>query len=286
MRKFYYNRLCPASRQRLWDCSAEPVICHREVFSDSFCLLFQRLLGLNSQAGFLLSPLHLWLVHTGWEQETGVQRWALPSVIPTAPPHPPLFPLCSWSPTKYTSNLQSPSHPVCSHFEFSVFSIFPQLGGWVRTPKALTLKWGPEFLEICISWDFWSTHTHAQTYTTHTPSAIDREDRISRVSVAHHQWMRAPCLSWKFLELITDGLWTMREKAWHEGSCDPCHSDDLAASLDPESDPAVRASGKYLCHEDKATHGSCCLFAYPHPIYSSSSVKQMFQPYICKCFWL
>ena len=218
-------------------------------------------------------------------------------------------PHCSSSPTaistvllvthRYTSNLQSPSHPVCSHFQFSMFSTFPLLGGRVRTPEACTLKWGPEFLEMCISWDFWSTHMHIHTHSctnlhthsctnlhAHTPSAINREDRISQVSVACHQWMRAPSLSWKFLELITDGFWTMREKAWHEGSCDPCHSDDLAASLDPESAPAVRASGKYLRHEDKATHASCCLLAYPHPIYSGSSVKQMFQPYICKCFWL
>lgn len=177
---------------------------------------------------------------------------------------------------------------------FSVFHVFNLSSSWGTSENSWSMhsQVGP--------WIFRNLHqlrllehTHAHTHTfmhkptcTHTPSAINREDRISQVSVACHQWMRAPSLSWKFLELITDGFWTMREKAWHEGSCDPSHSDDLAASLDPELAPAVRASGKYLCHEDKATHASCCLLAYPHPIYSGSSVKQMFQPYICKCFWL
>lgn len=75
------------------------------------------------------------------------------------------------------------------------------------------------------------------------------------------------------------------EKPWHPGSWEPCLEDDLAASLAPESAPVVRASGNDLCHEDKATQASCCLLAYPHPIYRGSPVKQMFQPYSCKGFW-
>lgn len=75
-----------------------------------------------------------------------------------------------------------------------------------------------------------------------------------------------------------DGKWVLNSEAkgLALGSCEPCCSDDLAASLDPEPAPLVRVSGKQLCHEDKATHANCCLLADPQPIYSVGPGKQMF----------
>lgn len=108
----------------------------------------------------------------------------------------------------------------------------------------------------------------------HIPSTIHQGDRICMHGVRPTEEVRS--LSWKLLEMIADRLWTVKERAWHKGSREPCHSDDLAATPSPEPAPVVRASGKHLCHEDKATQANCCLFAYPHPIYSVSPVKQMF----------
>lgn len=93
--------------------------------------------------------------------------------------------------------------------------------------------------------------------------------------------MRAPASAGSFWRWLKLGFWTVRERPWHS-SCEPSHSDDVAASLDPEPASMVRASGEYLHHEDKATHANSCLSADPCPIFSVSPVKQMFQLYICK----
>lgn len=288
--------LPPVCRQRLSH-SAQLALRHGDVLSShllGFLLPAYWLLGRNKYFGFLPSPLcsraplSLPLAHGGYKQKTGYGR----------PPHLPPSPATPTAPAHHCAHC-APGHPadnpICSLLHVHTapnpsFQSFPRSGKNLASPVRgtsensrsthLGCSQGPVLsslmeAELPLLGTF-CTRTH--THPLHHPHRRQDFTRISTMD-------ESPRPPMEVAEDDADGFPTVRERAWHTGSWEPCRKDDLAVSLDPELAPVVCASGKYLCHEDKATHANCCLLSDPHSIYSVSPVKQMFQPYICKPFW-